>query len=57
MVGATDTIFFAAVTVVSGAGTTVVFTHSVVPVTKTIVFATHNIFLIRETISATPANR
>ena len=44
MVYATDTVFFAAVTVGSDVGTMVFFTHGMVPIAETMVFAKQNIF-------------
>jgi len=51
LVGAIDTAFCAAVTMVSDLGALVFFTHTRVPIPETMVFAKQNIFLIRETIS------
>ena len=48
MVGATDTVFFAAVTVVSDVGTMVFFTQTLVPVPETMVLLEREDLLDRE---------
>ena len=50
MVGATDTVFFAAVTIVSDVGAMVFFTQILVPIPETMVFLNERIFLVRKTI-------
>ena len=50
MVGATDSFFRAAVTVVSDAGKMVFFAHTAVPITATMIFASEKIFLLGETM-------
>ena len=55
MVSATDTVYFAAVAVVSDAGTMVFFTHTRVPIPETGVLSNEKIFPAAETIF--PANQ
>ena len=50
MVGATDTIFFAAATMVPIAETMVFFTHTVVSIPNTVVSSSEKIFLTRKTM-------
>jgi len=50
MVSETDTLFFAAITVVFEVGTMVFFTDTMVPIPETMVFAMQKIFFVTETI-------
>ena len=50
VVGATDTVFFATMTVGSDVGTKVFFSHTMVSIPAKMVFARQTIFLIRETM-------